>query len=125
MSKMSFRSVVVAKRFTLPMLAAAVVTLAGNAAHAASYPTKIGPATWNGVANNSDVFISISGQGGAAPCSQIIGYMGNKGAAPDSTIQATGSFSRVLGSPTLPPGRSFCWPLMNSNALSKAGLAAS
>ena len=42
MSKMSFRSLVAAKRFSLPMLAAAaVVTLAGNAAHAGGYPTKL------------------------------------------------------------------------------------
>jgi hypothetical protein len=96
MSKMSFRSLVTAKRFSLPMLAAvAVVTLAGNAAHAGGYPTKLAPATWYGVANNSDVYIGISGQGAAVPCGQIIGSMGNKGSQPDSTIQ--GSYCPATG----------------------------
>jgi hypothetical protein len=88
MSKMTFRSPVVAKRFALPMLAAAaVVALAGNAAHAGSYPYKLGPATWYGVANNYDVLITISGQTFGSPCGQISGTMGNKGQPADSTIQ--------------------------------------
>jgi hypothetical protein len=96
MSKMPFRTLVAVQRFSLPMLAAAaVVTFAGNAAHAAGYPTKLGPATWTGVANNSNIYISISGQGAAVPCAQIIGYMGNKGAAPDSTIE--GSYCPATG----------------------------
>src|SRR5690348_6162661 len=96
MSKMPFRSLAAAKRLFLPLLAAAaVVTSAGNAAHAGGYPTKLAPATWYGVANNSDVYIGISGQGAAAPCGQIIGTMGNKGSPPDSTIQ--GSYCPATG----------------------------
>ena len=96
MSKTSFRSLVAAKRFSLPVLAAAAaVTLAGNAAHASNYPTKLAPASWYGVANNSDVVINISGQGAAVPCGAIIGTMGNKGAPADSTIQ--GSYCPTTG----------------------------
>src|SRR5690349_490928 len=96
MAKTSFRSLAAAKRFSLPMLAApAAVTLAGNAAHAGGYPAKLAPAAWYGVANNSDVYIGISGQGAAVPCGQIIGTMGNKGYPADSTIQ--GSYCPATG----------------------------
>ena len=88
MSKMSFRSLVAAKRFSLPVLAAvAVVTLAGNAAHAGGYPTKLNAATWYGVANNFEIFINVFTESSATPCNQITGQMGNKGSPADSIIQ--------------------------------------
>ena len=69
------------------LAAAAVVTLAGNAAHAGGYPTKLNVATWYGVANNYEIFINVSTESSATPCNQITGQMGNKGSPADSIIQ--------------------------------------